>query len=322
MKSVARFFTLFNDEEVDIDGAYVSNLITPDQAFVHQFIGYDPTKEVARGLVPGNDPIFSRQGFIIPSVNTFTVALGAIPATQLDVGLAATDVQTFYLLVSETQASPPTPAEIKASGTVLPGTTAAHTVTGLAPGATYFGWVLARSSLGTDSAVVASEPASIATAPPGLIVPQNFTSAVNGGFEVLSSSVINANFVDYGVFDGVWGWQGSTWHAATGTNEWFTVQMPSPKTVTSIAWHYNSFHAPSRRPFNVRFEGWNGVGWDVLYTNQAVQYPDSTTKPNFPGTGQLAMDVADTAYDLLRFFIVSSEDGKYTHLDRFFVYGY
>ena len=194
------------------------------------------------------------------------------------------------------------------------------TVSGLSPATQYWFWIEAIDEAGNTSGI--RPLGSITTAPPGQIVPQNFTGYTNGGYTVDRSSIISSDFEAWGVFDGKWGWQNSTWKAASGFNEWISIELPEPKIVTSIAWHYNSFHAPLRRPFDVRFEGWNGVEWDVLYTNNAVQYPDTTTKPNFPGTGQLDVDVVDTTYTLFRFFIVRSEDGFYTHLDRFFVYGY
>ena len=62
--------------------------------------------------------------FTAPSVNTFTLAAGAAPTSEIVVGLGASDndaVQTLYLMVSSTQTTAPTAAAIKASGTALAG---------------------------------------------------------------------------------------------------------------------------------------------------------------------------------------------------------
>ena len=111
---------------------------------------------------------YTTQDNTAPTVDTFTLAQGTTPTSEIDVTLAASDndaVQTLYLMVSDTQTTQPTAAEIKASGTALAGTTTSHTVTGLVPGTTYYGWVLARDQVGNESAVVPSVPATLDTAP-------------------------------------------------------------------------------------------------------------------------------------------------------------
>ena len=103
-----------------------------------------------------------------PTVDTFTLSAGTTPTSEIDVVLAASDndaVQTLYLWVSDTQTTAPTATAIKASGVALAGTTTSHTVSGLDPGVTYYGWVLARDQVGNESAVVASTPATLTTAP-------------------------------------------------------------------------------------------------------------------------------------------------------------
>ena len=103
-----------------------------------------------------------------PTIDTFTLSPGATPTTEMDVGFLASDndaVQTIYLLVSDTQTTAPTAAEIKASGTALTGNATSSTLTGLSANTTYFGWLLARDQVGNESAVVASVPASLTTAP-------------------------------------------------------------------------------------------------------------------------------------------------------------
>ena len=111
---------------------------------------------------------YTTQDNTAPVVSSFTLAQGTTPTSEIDVGLPSSDndaVQTLYLMVSDTQTTQPTAAEIKASGTALAGTTTSHTVTGLVPGTTYYGWVLARDQVGNESAVVPSVPATLDTAP-------------------------------------------------------------------------------------------------------------------------------------------------------------
>ena len=131
--------------------------------------------------------------FTAPSVDTFTLAAGAAPTSEIVVGLGASDndaVQTLYLMVSSTQTTAPTAAAIKASGTALAGATTAHTITGLDSGTTYYGWVLATDRVGNDSAVVASVPATLATAadtvPPTL---DSFALAATVGAEESSVDI-------------------------------------------------------------------------------------------------------------------------------------
>ena len=121
----------------------------------------------------GNETIetlnsYSTQDNTPPTVDAFTLAAGASPTSEIDVGLAASDndaVQSLYLLLSASQTTPPTATEIKAAGIALAGTATAHTVAGLKHGTTYFGWTLARDRVGNESDVVASTPPSLQTAP-------------------------------------------------------------------------------------------------------------------------------------------------------------
>lgn len=117
-----------------------------------------------------------------PTVDSFALTTGPTPTSSVSVTLAASDndaVATLYLLLSSTVTTPPTPSEIKNAGLALPGVTTAHTFTGLAPGTTFYGWVLARDQVGNESAVVASTPATLATVsdttPPQLDGPASVT---------------------------------------------------------------------------------------------------------------------------------------------------
>lgn len=104
---------------------------------------------------------------IEPSVAAFTLSAGTPAFTRIDVGIDASDndgVQSMILLVSDTQTTAPTSAEIKAVGVSLGGSTQAYAVTGLEPDTTYYGWLLVRDASGNESAVTASTPASLATA--------------------------------------------------------------------------------------------------------------------------------------------------------------
>ena len=80
MKTVARYLYPFYDETVPLDGTYVSTLLSPSEVAVRDFIGYDPTKEEARGLVPGTDPVFARR---ILSTAPATLAPQTFTVTQM-----------------------------------------------------------------------------------------------------------------------------------------------------------------------------------------------------------------------------------------------
>lgn len=122
----------------------------------------------------GNETIeslgnYTTQDLTAPTVDTFTLAeSSSAPTQELDVTLAASDndeVQTLYLLLSSTQTTAPSAADIKSLGVALPGSTTAHTFTGLDPDTTYYAYAMAKDRVGLESAVIPSNPASVATLP-------------------------------------------------------------------------------------------------------------------------------------------------------------
>ncbi len=66
--------------------------------------------------------------------------------------------------MSKTQTTPPTAAQVMASGVALQGSTINYTFTDIDRGATYYGWVVAAQQ-GYASDVMASSPASLMTCP-------------------------------------------------------------------------------------------------------------------------------------------------------------
>lgn len=120
----------------------------------------------------GNESItplgsYTTQDNTDPVISTFTMAAGTPATSEIDITISASDndaVQTLYLWVSDTQTTAPTASAIKASGVALGGTVTSHATTGLSPGTTYYGWLLARDRVGNESAVTASTPTTITTA--------------------------------------------------------------------------------------------------------------------------------------------------------------
>jgi hypothetical protein len=66
------------------------------------------------------------------------------------------DVGTIYLLFSSTQATPPTPTQIKASDVAFPENTTNFTLGNLVPDRVYYGWLLAEDFDGNDSNITPS----------------------------------------------------------------------------------------------------------------------------------------------------------------------
>jgi hypothetical protein len=86
-------------------------------------------------------------------VHSFTIALGTNPTQEITVTLSASAVDTLYVLMSKTQTTLPTAAQVIASGVALPSSTTAYTFTDLDQGATYYGWAVATKQ-GAESDVI------------------------------------------------------------------------------------------------------------------------------------------------------------------------
>ena len=63
MKTVARYL---DNNNVAVDGSYVSTLIKPNQVFVNGVVAYNPAEARADGLIP-----------LGPKVNNFTLVDGS-----------------------------------------------------------------------------------------------------------------------------------------------------------------------------------------------------------------------------------------------------
>ena len=101
-----------------------------------------------------------------PTIDSATMALGTPPTTSVELAFEASDndsVQTVYVWLSPTQATAPTAADIKASGTALPAGSTSLTETSLSPSTTYYAWIMAKDRVGNESDVQAFVPASITT---------------------------------------------------------------------------------------------------------------------------------------------------------------
>ena len=108
MKTVARYFYPFYDETVPFDGCYVSTLIRSSQVAVKEFIGYDPTEEAARGVIPAAEPVFARrilsspatlapQTFIVTQIVAFAARAGSFYAVEQGTG----DTHVFIVDIND-----------------------------------------------------------------------------------------------------------------------------------------------------------------------------------------------------------------------------
>ena len=129
MKTVARYL---DNENNAFDGSFVSTLIKPHQVFVNGVVAYDPSKNVGSGLLVDTT---------LPIVDLFTLTRDSDPTTVISTIITASDndvVKNIYVLVSSTQTTIPTSAEIKANGAQLPGTSSSYNFTGLSANTSYY----------------------------------------------------------------------------------------------------------------------------------------------------------------------------------------
>jgi hypothetical protein len=101
---------------------------------------------------------------IDPALNSFTSALETNSEQEIAVTISAKDAGTLFVWLSNKQTTPPSAAQVRASGVELPGTETTYTFTGLDHAATYYEWAVATMQ-GYESDVMASTPATITTDP-------------------------------------------------------------------------------------------------------------------------------------------------------------
>jgi hypothetical protein len=148
MKTVAWYL---DNENNAFDGKYVSSLIKPKQVFLNGVVAYDPAASRATGLFP-----------LGPKVTYFTLVDGSTTDSVIgaDITFSKVDVETIYLLFSSTQTTPPTSAQIKASGVAFHGNTVTFTLGNIVIDRIYYGWLLAEDLDGYDSEITPSVPPS------------------------------------------------------------------------------------------------------------------------------------------------------------------
>jgi hypothetical protein len=92
--------------------------------------------------VMANTPVFLKTDPAYPALNSCSIAPGTNPDQDIPVTISATDVDTLFIWLSETQSTQPTVAQMIASGVALPCTTTNYTFTGLDQATYYYGWVV------------------------------------------------------------------------------------------------------------------------------------------------------------------------------------
>ena len=98
----------------------------------------------------------------------FTMAPGLNPDSEIRVDFSGDDIDTFVILLSKTQLTQPSVAEMMTYGTSIPGSFTTFTFTGLDRDARYYGWVLVKSTINLqvfNSDAMASTPGSLRTDP-------------------------------------------------------------------------------------------------------------------------------------------------------------
>lgn len=102
-----------------------------------------------------------------PTIDTATMALGTPAQSTIDLTFDVSDndaVQSIFTLISASQSTAPTSAEIKTSGTAHGGNDTSFSVVGLTQNTLYYGWIMGRDRVGNESAVTAFTPATLTTA--------------------------------------------------------------------------------------------------------------------------------------------------------------
>ena len=110
----------------DFVGALVQ-LTRPKKMFVEHVV-FPNHAAVHRRMLPEIDP----------AITSFTIAPGNNPDQEISVTISATDVGTLYVLLSNTQTTPPTINQMRSSSVALSGSTTNYTFTGLDRRETYY----------------------------------------------------------------------------------------------------------------------------------------------------------------------------------------